>query len=49
MTTFRSIEEVEKHYFPDSFRKKQWEMMTPEQKGNVMAKETIKQVKESGK
>ena len=42
MTAFRSIEEVEKQYFPDSFKKKQWDEMTLEQKGKAMAEETIK-------
>lgn len=42
MTVFRSIEEVEKQYFPDHFKKKQWDEMTLEQKGKAMAEETIK-------
>ena len=45
MTAFRSIEEVEKQYFPDHFKKKQWDKMTPEEKGRAMAIETIEKIK----
>ena len=44
MTVFRSIEEVEKYYFPDQFKKNQWEKMIPEQKGKAMAAEIIKEI-----
>ncbi|MCK5015173.1 MAG: hypothetical protein KAS66_15290 [Candidatus Omnitrophica bacterium] len=45
MTAFRSIEEVEKQYFPDHFKKNQWDKMTPEEKGRAMAAETINRVR----
>lgn len=44
MTVFRSIEDVEKHYFPEQFKKNQWDKMTPEEKGRALATETIEKI-----
>ena len=46
ITKFRSIEEIEKVYFPAAYFKKQWYKMTPEQKGKYLANETMNKIKE---
>jgi len=43
--SFRSIEDVKKHYFPDSYKREVWKNMTPAEKGRFLAQETIESVK----
>ena len=45
MKVFRSITEVKQHYFPDAYKKEQWEKMTPEEKGRQLGIETINKIK----
>ena len=45
MKIFRSIEEIKKCYFPDAYKKEQWENMTLEEKGRQMAIEVFEQFK----
>ena len=45
MRTFRSVDDIKKCYFPEAYKKEQWEKMSPEEKGRQMAKEVIEQFK----
>ena len=42
--TFRSMDEFERHYFPEAYKQKIIERMSPEELGKYMAKETIKEL-----
>lgn len=45
METFVNIDLVKKEYFPNTYKKEQYNKMTPEQKGKSLAEETIKKLK----
>ena len=49
MRTFRSLDEIKKHYFPNTYKKEQWEKMSPKEKGIQMAKEVIEHFKRGEK
>ncbi|MCK4666921.1 hypothetical protein KAU33_09240 [Candidatus Dependentiae bacterium] len=49
MRTFRSMNEIKKYYFPDAYKKEQWEKMSPKEKGIQMAKEVIEGFKRGEK
>lgn len=45
MRIFRSIGEIKECYFPDAYKKEQWDNMTPKEKGRYLALEIINKVK----
>lgn len=45
MTTFRSMDEIEKHFFPNNYEQEMTAKMTPEELGRYWAEKSIERIK----